>query len=212
MKTHGNVRVQVTEADIAKAEVNSSMRCVVAQAIARTMPDATRIDVDVQTVRWSQAGERKVYLTPYSVAGYVIAFDAGDPIEPFTFVLRSDRRVPVKSGNRKTEAGKEIGKAEQRVRAQRRKVEQLELVSKGEIAPPPTKAERQLAKERLPEHEEKLTELASAAESVRAAYVGATQHEKRQGEGRSNAPKRVVKSSERHYGMRKLRVNRPAPE
>lgn len=82
------MRVHVTEADIAKALANDSAHCVVAQAIARQEKGATRIEVDTQTIRFSKAGERFAYLTPPVVQAYVVAFDAGDPVEPFDFSLR----------------------------------------------------------------------------------------------------------------------------
>lgn len=85
------VNVEVTEQDIARAIVSDSYKCVVAQAIARTIPDSTKIEVDVQTIRFTRQGTQKryVYLTPFQVQGYVVAFDAGDCIEPFKFQLRN---------------------------------------------------------------------------------------------------------------------------
>lgn len=89
------INVEVTETDISKAIVSDSYKCVVAQAIARTIPDSTRIEVDVQTIRFTrmETGKRYVYLTPYTVQGYVVAFDAGDVIEPFRFQLRNPLTV-----------------------------------------------------------------------------------------------------------------------
>ena len=43
--------VAVTEKDIAKAKVGELYGCVVVQAIARQVPNAQRIDVDLQTIR-----------------------------------------------------------------------------------------------------------------------------------------------------------------
>ena len=86
-------RIDVTERDIAKAEVNNSYKCVVSQAIARKVKDATAIETDSQAIRFTLNGERLVYMTPYAVQGYVIGFDAGDPIEPFSFELRNPRIV-----------------------------------------------------------------------------------------------------------------------
>lgn len=201
----GNYRIQVTEEDIRKAVVNSSMKCVVARAIARSVPDASRVDVDTQTIRWSTPDERVVYLTPYSVQGYVIAFDAGEEIQPFTFVLDRRRRVPVQS-KRKTPAGKAIARTTDKVRRQRRKVEQLELVAKGETVPPATPTKRMLAEEELGPRRSELTEAERTATETRAAYAGAVQNEM-QGEGRPKAQPRVFKTNERHYGQRALRIN-----
>ena len=62
--------------------------CIVAQAIARQIPNARRIEVDIQTIRWSDENGRHVFLTPYAAAGYVVAFDAGEDLHPFRFQLR----------------------------------------------------------------------------------------------------------------------------
>ena len=96
--------VKVTEKDIERAQRNDSYTCVVAQAIARTLPDATRIEVDTQTIRFTRNNARYVYLTPWAVYGYVVGFDAGDEIVPFTFQLRDPRRAARKV---RTESGKQ---------------------------------------------------------------------------------------------------------
>ena len=86
-------RIKVTQADIDRAITSHSSKCVVAQAIARQIPDAVYIDVDTQTIRFTRQGRRWAYLTPYAVQGYVIAFDAGDEIEPFDFTLSKNIAV-----------------------------------------------------------------------------------------------------------------------
>lgn len=215
--TSGRIRIQITEQDIAKATQNNSMRCVVAQAIARTIPTASRIDVDLQTIRWSQDGVRNVWLTPYTVSGYVIAFDAGDTIEPFTFMLDPRRRVPVKQ-QRKTKAGSDISTAAGRKRRLARKVTQLELAAKGETDPPPTKGQRAVAVEQLPAVREEAAKAAQLEAETRAAHEGQKQTERvnLQPEGvnpnigdkvHTDPPRRTIRTSERHYGMRVLRVN-----
>lgn len=101
--TPSRISVEVTADDIARAIRNDSYTCVVAQAVARTVPGATNIDVDTQSIRFTVDNERRIYMTPYAVQGYVIAFDAGDEIEPFSFQLRSPRKTARRI---KTEAGK----------------------------------------------------------------------------------------------------------
>lgn len=75
-----------TQADIDQGVRDSSAHCIVATALGRQIPEATRISVDAQTIRFSVGDERLVYLTPPTVGAYVIAFDAGD----------FDRIVPLK--------------------------------------------------------------------------------------------------------------------
>jgi hypothetical protein len=92
--TPRRLRIQVTQEDIDKAVRSNSAQCVVSQAIARTVKGATNIDTDVQSIRFSVGDERRVYLCPYSVQGYVVGFDAGDPIRPFAFELRAPYVTP----------------------------------------------------------------------------------------------------------------------
>lgn len=198
----GYVRIQVTEADITKAESNNSMRCVVAQAIARTIPDASRISVDVQTVRWSAGNERFVFLTPYSVQGYVVAFDAGDKIEPFTFNLDNRKRIDVRKQT-KTPAGKAVGRATERQRSARKRVERLDQQS---LLPLP-EPEQAVLTAQAEAAKAELVAAESNAEKVKAAYAGAVQVERLPESSPRKAPPRVHTTAERHYGHRVLRVN-----
>lgn len=104
------IRIKVTEDDIAEAHRGDSYICVVSRAIARQIPQACRIDTDLQTIRFTRTdtGERLAYLTPYTVQGYIVAYDAGDPILPFTFLLRNPQRIQRKL---RTEKGKAQDKA-----------------------------------------------------------------------------------------------------
>lgn len=85
--------IKVTQDDINEGVRDQSAHCIVATAIGRQIPDATRISVDVQDIRFTIGEERLVFPTPRSVAAYVIAFDAGDfdQIKPITVVLRDGR-------------------------------------------------------------------------------------------------------------------------
>jgi len=98
MTRKSTMTIEVTEEDIRRAERNNSFHCVVAQAVARTITDATNVDVDTQSIRFSVpvskdgTCERWLYWTPYRVQQYIIDFDAGEQIEPFAFQLRSPER------------------------------------------------------------------------------------------------------------------------
>lgn len=81
--------VAVTDADIAKGIPENSSVCAVAQAVARTIPDAVRIKVDAQAIRFTHDETRYVYLTPQRVYQYIVDFDAGDPLESFGFQIRT---------------------------------------------------------------------------------------------------------------------------
>jgi hypothetical protein len=207
-KAFGRLKVHVTDSDIAKAKQNDSMMCVVAQAIARTFPDARRISVDIQSIRWSDVQGRHTYLTPYAVQGYIVAFDAGDDINPFSFSLDSRKAIPVQR-NIKTEAGTALSKARSQVRrAKERQLTIEDAVTKDQQSPQPrmtpaaAKSAQTVAAQRTIDAETELV-------STKAAYEGQVQN-RREGEGHASPPPRVYKGARsREYGMRKLRINHP---
>lgn len=82
-------KITVTQEDIDGAIRNASNRCAVADAIKRSIPDAIRIRVDTQTIRYTSRTrkERRFFLTAPSAQEYIVKFDAGDVIGPFTFNL-----------------------------------------------------------------------------------------------------------------------------
>ena len=118
--------IEVTADDIAQATRSDSVRCVVVQAVARSIPDATRIDVDLQAVRFTIGDQRLLYLTPYTVQGYIVAFDAGDDIIPFGFRLQNPQ---VSKRRRRTEAGNAINSAQTRARRIPKKSAQDDLAT-----------------------------------------------------------------------------------
>jgi hypothetical protein len=224
------IRVQVTAADIKKATRNSSMNCAVAVAIARVIPDATRIEMDTQTMRWTSGGERHIYLTPPSVIGYVIAFDAGDPIKPFGFTLNWQRRFQVKKAVT-TPAGGAVAKARSaKARADKRLAAvkaAAPVTAKAPTAKAPAKAPT--AKAPAPkapkapagdpgaaaEYAGIVAKRAAEAEAARHQLEAVAAKHKGQprvtvsGAGRYQAPPTVWKTKVRAYGHRVLRINQP---
>lgn len=83
-------KVDVTQSDIDNATREDSRLCAVATAIARTIPDATHIVVDVQTIRYTRTStdERYTVAPPAGIGAYVRAFDEGRAIKPFSFTMR----------------------------------------------------------------------------------------------------------------------------
>jgi hypothetical protein len=182
-ESQSRFNVHVTEKDIERAKRNDSYTCVVAQAIARTVPDATRIEVDNQTIRFTRPGRRLKFLTPYVVAGYVVAFDAGDPIAPFSFQLRNPIQAAKKTY---TPVGRAIHRARNVARRQAKK--------RAKVAG-------------LPLDSPEVT--AQIRESATAAYAEAVQANPGQQStqpGRITAV-RVFKKKQRSYGHRLLRIN-----
>jgi hypothetical protein len=189
-RTPTRITVEVTERDIERAHRNDSYTCVVAQAVARTVKEATRIEVDTQTIRFTVDDERRVYMTPYAVQGYVIAFDAGDAIEPFSFQLRNPRRV----GRRiRTEAGKAALRASNKAR---RAAEQTAVAHPAKRATARSEDDPRTA----------------ATEAYREAREVTKGEPATQRKGVGAPPPRVWKRKKRTYGMRLLRINRELGE
>jgi len=185
-KQGARYNIEVTEKDIAKAKRNDSYIWVVSQAIALAISDATRIETDTQTIRFTKNGDRLVFLTPYAVQGYVIGFDAGDPIQPFSFQLRS----PIKHvRHRLTETGAKVNRAQ--VRARRR------VAKKAKHGGLPLDAA---------EVKREAREAAKAAYAEAVAAGDDTQQTTTTNPGARYVP-RVFKRKHRTYGHRLLRIN-----
>lgn len=206
--------VSVTAADIDRAFRSNSAECVVAQAIARTLPDACRIEVDTQTIRFTMGQERYAYLTPYSVTGYVIGFDAGDTIQPFRFRLYEDQRVPIRSRRRTPEgraaqlARETAREAKKRAKAAQQKLEAVLDETQGAFTdpslPPPTPAQVAAVKAEVRAADAAAKAATQQADAVKAAHADSPTWEPRS-PGR-DVP-RVFKTKRREYGNRVLRIN-----
>lgn len=64
-----------------------SSNCMTAMAIARARPEAKRIEVDVQQIRFTEGELRFVYITPYGVKLKIHEFEDGKLPEAFRFKL-----------------------------------------------------------------------------------------------------------------------------
>lgn len=192
--------VEVTQYDIDRAKVNDSSRCVVATALARSIPGSSRISVDVQTIRFTLNGERFVYLTPPAVTGYVIAFDAGEEIHPFRFRLRQDQELRVRRQHT-TEAGKAKKKARNAVAAAEKRAAAAERDAADSAATTAAKRTAREAKRALADAE-------AERAAVMAAYAGQPAYET---DDMTLPPPtmRMHKARQRHYGHREMRINQP---
>ena len=82
-------RINVLDEDIERGIRENSNACVVAQAIHRHIPTAQRIEVTLQTIRYSREGERHVFLTPLRVQQFIIDYDGGRDVPAFSFTLQN---------------------------------------------------------------------------------------------------------------------------
>jgi len=83
--------VSVTAEVIDGAVPRDSGYCMLAEAIKATMPEVTKISVDLQTIRFTdpRGDVRYTYLTPRRCQVALVNFDQGVKPEPFTFQLRN---------------------------------------------------------------------------------------------------------------------------
>lgn len=177
--------IEVTQEDIDAAVKGNSSRCAVATAIARQIGDAGHVIVDVQTIRFSRLDKRArlYYLTPPVVTSYIIDFDAGDPIEPFSFRLSHPIQVSDMQNGTTT---RRVNKGHDSV------IEHTTSVSNSSNRPPKVAAGAGTATGRPTAEETK-----SATGSV--SMTG--------GESPRSAGRRLGGRKHRSYGHRNLRIN-----
>lgn len=87
------VTINVTAGIIAEAERDMTGRCMITNAIKACVPGVSRVETDMQTIRFTRDGERETYFTPWDVQNALVLFDGGDAIEPFSFRLVYANRV-----------------------------------------------------------------------------------------------------------------------
>jgi hypothetical protein len=85
-KTSPRVTIEVTQEVIDTSTQRDSSHCMIADALAKAVPNAKFISVDLATIRFTDlaAGRRYIYLTPRKAQEALLAFDQGEKPEPFT--------------------------------------------------------------------------------------------------------------------------------
>lgn len=84
------VKLEITEELIADAIPRDSSHCLWAEAVKAAYPDAQRIAVDIQTIRFTDPKKalRYTYLTPRTAQIALVQFDQGIRPEPHSVQLR----------------------------------------------------------------------------------------------------------------------------
>jgi hypothetical protein len=88
------MKVCVEKSHITNGVAKDSQRCMIADAIKDCCPKAQFIQVDLQTIRFSDPVKRKrfVYLTPPVAQHNLLRFDQGEAVKPFAFTLATPVR------------------------------------------------------------------------------------------------------------------------
>jgi hypothetical protein len=96
------VELDISEEATVEAVRNDSAHCMIADAITAQIPGASRVSVDLQTIRWSdrQRGERYTYLTPPMAQDALIRFDQGQPLVPFKLKLSRGQVTRIKAATK----------------------------------------------------------------------------------------------------------------
>lgn len=92
--------MEVTEEVVERATPRNSGHCVIADALALAVPEAAKISVDLQTIRYSlpSTGKRYVYLTPAPAQRALVDFDQG--VRPEVQSIRLGRPIQIVPINR----------------------------------------------------------------------------------------------------------------
>jgi hypothetical protein len=207
-------RIRITQAEIDKAKPQQSGRCLVARAIAAKFPDASRIDVDQQTIRFTRNGERWVYLTPWAVQRYIVEFDGGDPIEPFEFALTQSVQIQRQT---RTDTGRRVARSGQTVRNKRKRLNELQ----DQLLPPPDSGRRPSpeARQIVEAAKAEVARLEVEHEMTKAAVQASG--EEQFVTNRTDVPRRAAatnrgitrsRTSTRHYGHREMKINQDRAE
>lgn len=100
--TSPRITVEVTQDIIDTSAVKDSSHCMIAEAISRTVPNATYVSVDLATIRFTDraAGVRYIYLTPRGAQQALLEFDDGEKPEAFKFNLRDAHVVAAGTAGR----------------------------------------------------------------------------------------------------------------
>lgn len=93
------VLVAITEEIIAASKQRDSSHCMIAEAVKAAYPDARRVSVDLQTIRFSdpRKGLRFTYLTPRTAQVALVNYDQGKLPPPFAVQLRNGQVTPIAS-------------------------------------------------------------------------------------------------------------------
>lgn len=92
--------IHVTQYVIDKSRRNSRIWCMLALALASTLRGATRIEVTAEIVRFNYLGHRYYFATPAKAARYIIAYDGGAKIKPWSVRLITMIAPPNRVENR----------------------------------------------------------------------------------------------------------------
>ncbi len=114
------MKIAVTKEHINNGVAKDSTHCMIADAIKGSCPRAQFIQVDLQTIRWTDPtkGMRFVHLTPAIAQSALLKFDQGQDVKPFSFSLtpasQTSRTRPIDARTTRPERRNEPARAKRR--------------------------------------------------------------------------------------------------
>lgn len=92
------IKIEVDVDTIVNAITADSYHCMIADSIQAQVPSAKFIQVDIQSIRFSdkERGIRYIYLTPPIAQQRILEFDKGKKVAPFEFTLSQGHERPIR--------------------------------------------------------------------------------------------------------------------
>jgi hypothetical protein len=117
--------LHVTQEIINSAIPRDSGHCVFADALKEAVPEATRVNVDLQTIRWSDqsTGYRYACFTPAVAQAMLVNWDQGkrEAVHPVTIRIKPVQVVPIR-GRDKPMSDERRARKQQSDRAYRKRI------------------------------------------------------------------------------------------
>lgn len=140
MKTTRSPRLELTiDEDLIKHSMErDSSHCMIAEAVKAAYPDAQRVSVDIQTIRFSdpRKGLRYTYLTPRIGQIALVKFDQGIKPEPFTVQLRNGQVTAATNLRTREQSSLSPAQKAQRIAASKQWQEKNREMKRARLAAP----------------------------------------------------------------------------
>lgn len=84
------IKIDVTPEIVQRSTTADSRKCMIAEAVKTSFPNARSVSVDLQTIRFTDPSThlRFIYLTPRVAQHQLLNFDQGFPVTPFKATLQ----------------------------------------------------------------------------------------------------------------------------
>jgi hypothetical protein len=189
-------KINVTRELVERATQRDSRHCMIAEAIKEAHPHYTHILVDLATIRWSnpRTGNRYVCLTPVAAGNALVAFDQGEPIEPFSFSIQTMQVTPMAIPVKREDGTRAQRSVRGRKRFENGVIKGGTPLPTGHLGGSPSTAKDATSLVEAREREARAAEAAAASESQTAIAMGEEGNVKLSGSRYRQYGRRVLKA------------------